>query len=231
MDNGLMELVCGDFTSDGPIAILPGSFNPPTVAHVGLAEAALARVATVVFTLPRVFPHKSYEGVCQAGRLDLLRKLTLHQPRFAVAVTEGGLFVEMAREFGRFRPAGEVFLLCGRDAAERILGWNYPESDPLDRQLEEFQLLVAARHGFFLPPPRLKHRIESLVTEANWDEVSSTAVRVAIENGEPWQHLVPEQIHEQVEAAYKRGSEDSIRNRLQRVEAKGQPKSGSIEAR
>ena len=42
------------------LGILPGTFNPVTVAHLALAHAALRHVDEVVFVLPRVFPHKNY---------------------------------------------------------------------------------------------------------------------------------------------------------------------------
>ncbi len=71
-----MELVSGEFTTNGPVAILPDSFHPPTFAHPGLAEAALARAENVLFVLPRAFPHMRYEGVSQAERLGLLKALT-----------------------------------------------------------------------------------------------------------------------------------------------------------
>ena len=42
------------------LGILPGTFNPPTRAHVALAEAALGEVDEALFVLPRSFPHKEY---------------------------------------------------------------------------------------------------------------------------------------------------------------------------
>ena len=205
-----MELVSGDFTINSPAAILPGSFNPPTIAHLGLAEAALARVATVVFVLPRAFPHKSYDGVAQTERLALLNALTPCHPRFAVAISDGGLFAEMARELRQLQPSlTEIFLVCGRDAAERILSWHYPEADPIERQLDEFRLLVAARQGACHPPAQFADRIELLITDSNWDDVSSTSVRNAINSGASWRHLVPTQIHELVETLYSPSRFDS----------------------
>src|ERR1039458_5080843 len=44
------------------LGVLPGTFNPVTVAHLALAEAALTIVDEVVFVLPRQFPHKTYSG-------------------------------------------------------------------------------------------------------------------------------------------------------------------------
>lgn len=205
-----MELVAGHLTKNGPIGILPGSFHPPTVAHLGLARAALARVETVVFTLPRAFPHKQYEAVSQAERLDLLRCLAGPEPRFAVALSEGGLFIDMARELRALHPAAtEVFLICGRDAAERIVDWPYPPTDPLQRQFEQYSLLVAARQGEYLPPPHLRNHIETLTTAENWDEISATRVRECILAGEDWRPLVPQVLHEPVEKIYSPSRLDS----------------------
>ena len=201
-----MELISGEFFSGLPVALLPGNFNPPTIAHLGLAQAALGRVATVVFTLPVAFPHKRFDGVDHAARLALLQALTAHEPRFAVARTEGGLFLEIARELRELHPsAGEVHLLCGRDAAERIINWHYPAAHSLTTQLNEYRLLVAARQGEFDPPTEIRLCTERLFTESNWDEVSATEIRKSIQTGGAWRHLVPEQIHGHVEKLYGAG--------------------------
>ena len=200
----------GQFTEGGAVAILPGSFHPPTVAHLGLARAALGHVSRVVFALPRTFPHKRYEGVGLEERVGMLRRLTAGEARFAVAVSEGGLFVEMARELRALVPgAREVYLLCGRDAAERIVNWPYPESEPFVRQVELFSLLVAGRQGTFTPPEELRQSIALLETEENWDEVSATRVREAIAAGEDWRALVPAPIQAEVERLYSPSRLDS----------------------
>jgi nicotinic acid mononucleotide adenylyltransferase len=205
-----MELAAPDFTTGNAVAILPGSFHPPTIAHLGLAQAALARVDTVLFALPRAFPHKTYGRVALQDRLLVLQQLIASQPRFAVAIAESGLFAGMARELRLLRPqTSEIFLLCGRDAADRIVTWPYPEADPIERQLDDFQLLVAARDGVYTPPPDLQPRVLTLPAAANWDGISSTLVRQAIEAGEPWRHLVPGPIHHLVETLYSPSRLDS----------------------
>jgi len=67
------------------LGVFPGSFNPPTVAHLALARAALRHVDEVVFVLPRVFPHKNYRGATFHQRLDLLLLATAGESAFAVA--------------------------------------------------------------------------------------------------------------------------------------------------
>src|SRR6266481_5048296 len=80
------------------LAILPGAFNPPTRAHLAMAESALTVVDEVLFVLPRLFPHKDYTGAGFEKRVELLQAALAGNPRFSLAATTRGLFVEMARQ-------------------------------------------------------------------------------------------------------------------------------------
>lgn len=209
-----MDFVAGSITNARRVAILPGSFHPPTIAHEGLANVALERVDAVVFALPRAFPHKSYDGVDLDGRLQMLIRLAAADERFAVAVSDGGLFIEMARELRQYAPHIDTpIVLCGRDAAERIVSWPYDDAVSIESQLAEYRLLAASRGGLFQPPEALAEYVETI--DAQWDDVSSTTVREAITSGAPWRHLVPERIHAEVERLYSRSRLDSrnARNR------------------
>jgi nicotinate-nucleotide adenylyltransferase len=183
------------------IGVLPGAFNPPTRAHVALAEAAMGHVERVIFVLPRTLPHKDYSGVPFQERLAMVRAVA--KPRFEVAVTGGGLFVEIA-EWLRSVIAkdDELVFLCGRDAAERIVGWDYGEPGAFLRMLDEFSMLVASRNGDYEPPEEVRHRIRPLTLGMECGHISATEVRERMESGEPWEHLVPEAIHEQVRKLY-----------------------------
>lgn len=94
-------------------------------------------------------------------------------------------------------------MLCGRDAAERILHWDYGEPGAIERMLEEFRLLVAARRGECSLPPTLAPAIGRLELSGEFDHVSATEVRRRIAAGEPWEHLVPATVHDQVRRLYR----------------------------
>jgi nicotinate-nucleotide adenylyltransferase len=174
------------------LGILPGAFNPPTRAHLGVAEAALDIVDEVLFALPRAFPHKEYAGPGFEMRLETLRAALAGHPRFSLAATEGGLFVELAREARRSYGADpQLFLLCGRDAAERIVNWDYGAGDSIQKQLELFELIVASRGGMWEPPPEIRSRVRLIALPAGFNDVSSSEVRRRIRAGEPWRDLVP----------------------------------------
>lgn len=185
------------------LAVFSGSFHPPTRAHLALARAALAVVDEVLFVLPRVFPHKVYGAVSLEQRMTLLLAATEGEPRFSVAATDGGLFLEIAAECRHaYGPDIELYFLCGRDAAERIIHWDYGPLPPIARQLESYHLLVAARRGAFTPPASLAAAVRTLPLDAGYSEVSATEVRRRIRAGEPWRHLVPASITEQVARLY-----------------------------
>jgi nicotinic acid mononucleotide adenylyltransferase len=184
------------------IALLAGAFNPPTRAHMALARAALDYAPEVVFVLPRAFPHKPWEGTDPARRLEWLVKLCHSAGGLSAAAADGGLFLEIARECRQATRAGRVLLACGRDTAERIVGWDYADGPSIEDQLEEYELLVAPRQGFYVPPPALAEKVHALRLAGDYDEASSTAVREAIVAGRHWGHLVPDEIAREVAAAY-----------------------------
>jgi nicotinate (nicotinamide) nucleotide adenylyltransferase len=189
-------------TSPARLGVLAGGFNPPTIAHLALADGARAYVDQLLYVVPRVYPHKEYSGATLDQRLEMLASLELTVPQ-SVAVTEQGLLIDIARECRReFGPDTRLYFLCGRDAAERVLGWDYGREGVVEEMLREFELLVASRSGEFVPPPEFRTRIHLIDLAGRHDHVSSTEVRERIRRGEAWQHLVPEGIVEQVRKIY-----------------------------
>jgi nicotinate (nicotinamide) nucleotide adenylyltransferase len=177
------------------LGVFPGSFHPPTRAHLALARAALNIVDELLFVLPRHFPHKGWEGVGFEDRARMLEAAAGEEARFSVAASQNGLFIEIARECRQaYGPKPELYFLCGRDAAERAVSWDYGRPGAFAEQLREYQLLVAPRRGIYVPPEELRGRIHTLDMEDDYDELSSSEVRRRIASGEAWQRLVPEAI-------------------------------------
>jgi nicotinate (nicotinamide) nucleotide adenylyltransferase len=189
-------------TSPARLGVLAGGFNPPTIAHLALAAGARDYVDQVLYVVPRVYPHKEYSGATLEQRVEMLGSLDLNLPQ-SIAVTEQGLLIDIARECrSEFGPDTRLYFLCGRDAAERVLGWDYGRGGVVEEMLNEFELLVASRSGEFVPPPEFRTRIHLLDLAGRHDHVSSTEVRERIARGEAWQHLVPKEIVEQVREIY-----------------------------
>jgi len=174
------------------LGILPGTFNPVTVDHLALAQAAAGYEVEVLFVLPRMFPHKEYAGATFHERLELLGLALASFPHFSIAASDGGLFVDIANECrAAYGPAVRLTFLCGRDAAERIAGWDYGAPGAFGEMLRHFDLAVAARRGEYQPPPQLSASFRLLELSGEFAHVSATEVRRRIASHEPWEHLVP----------------------------------------
>src|SRR5437867_4750129 len=80
----------------GSIAILPGSFNPPTAAHLLLAERARREgFGCVLYVLARSTVDKEPSGLIPEDRLLSLR-FVAQRAGMGVAVCSAGLYVDMA---------------------------------------------------------------------------------------------------------------------------------------
>ncbi|HLK49127.1 MAG TPA: adenylyltransferase/cytidyltransferase family protein [Bryobacteraceae bacterium] len=186
------------------LGILPGTFNPVTVAHLALAGAAQSVCDEVLFVLPRVFPHKEYSGASLEQRIELLDSALHGAPAFSLAVADRGLFVEIAEECRQaYGAAVRLSFLCGRDAAERIASWRYDRPGAFAEMLRHFDLLVARRQGEYAPPAGLSARMERLVLPQEFDPVSATEVRERLGRGHAWEHLVPAAIRDRVRQIYR----------------------------
>ena len=203
-----MEFFWRSARKPGRLGVFPGTFNPVTVAHMALAEGALAVVDEVVFILPRQFPHKTFCGASFEQRIELLGMARGGDPRYSVAASERGLFAEIAGECREAYGADiRLSFLCGRDAAERVANWDYGRRGAYVEMLREFDLLIAARGGEYHPPENLVNSCARLELNGAWDHVSASEVRTRIGRGEPWEHLVPAAVRRRVGEIYTTGGD------------------------
>jgi nicotinate-nucleotide adenylyltransferase len=185
------------------LGVLGGAYNPITHAHLVLARTAVeqARLDEVLFVLSKIPPHKRIEGATIDQRLEMMRLAVAEVPFATVGLCTHGLFLHIAAALKDAYPERpEVFFIVGRDAAERILTWPYPDpAVALEKMFTAFQLLVFRRRGEFTLPAlhllqRYADRIHLLRLSEDLDHVSSTAVRDLAAAGRPLQGLVPEAV-------------------------------------
>lgn len=196
----MIRVVEGTLVGAGRLGILPAAFNPPTIAHVALAEAAREQFALdqVAFVLPHTLPHKRLDHEDFDRRLRWVASLTENQGAWLAASAEQGLVVEIVREFReQVSDSVEIFVISGRDAAERFVAWDYGDAASFDEQLRYFQLLVGSRNGAYRVALRHSTRIHSFAISTKFDRVSATAVRDQLDL-----NTVPETIRDSVEKAF-----------------------------
>ena len=182
------------------LGVLGGAYNPITLAHLMIADTAVNSfdLHEILFLLPEVPPHKTIFGATLDQRLTLMQLAVADRPYASVGLSTHGLFIDIYQALLQIYPAQpEVFFLTGRDAAERILTWDYDNAEvALHQMLTSFQLIVCDRDGaFHLPDDPLlrpyQHRIHRCALPPHYNHISSTVVRERCQQGLPVDGLVP----------------------------------------
>jgi len=186
------------------LGVLSGTFNPPTRAHLALAEqAALALLLDeVLFVLPEIPPHKRQLEASLEQRAEMLVLAVGAYPNFSAAITTHGLFLDIHRAIAPLYPAQtQVFFLAGRDAAERIL-LRWPYTDPqqaLADMFARFEFVVAQRGGPFVvprdsPAASYAEKIHFLTLPAEYEACSGTLARERVSRDQPAEDVVPTEV-------------------------------------
>lgn len=161
------------------VGVYPGSFNPPTLAHLAIAEHARRRhqldqvelsVSTVALGKETV-THPRFEH-----RIEVLHAVTAELSWLTVRVTEHRLLVDVAR--------GYELLIVGADKWEQIQDPSWYDDDPEARDAAIAELppvAIAPRDGLPVPDDGLLD-----VDRKATDGVSSTRARAG------HLHLLPE---------------------------------------
>ena len=203
----MVRTVTGQLVRKGRVGLLPAAYSPPTSAHVALGETAhrLFGLRQVVLVLARKMPHKQIQIPDVDARLGWLARIAAERPGWAACSCPTGLVIDVVKAFRRETgPACQLFVIAGRDAAERWVSWDYGKGETFAQQLGRFELLVGSRDRGYRPPRGLRDKIHTFEMAESHRQTSSSSVREAILHGIPWRHMVPREIWEDVSAAYPR---------------------------
>ncbi|MHB8513252.1 MAG: nucleotidyl transferase family protein [Actinomycetota bacterium] len=198
----LVSPMPGDATR---LAILSGSFNPPTSAHALLAERALADGYVVVFVLPVSPAGKTPSGFISEDRLLALE--SIRKSGMAIGICAHGLYAHQAESAARAFNAKEIVFLAGSDKLFQIFDdvWYEDRDRSLDALFERARVMVAPRGDTIeqiqsvLAEPRnarYAERVEVLPLHPAVGDLSSTRVRGLLASGSDSAGLVPSSVKE-----------------------------------
>lgn len=148
---GLQEVHRPRVRSLTRLAVLPGSFNPLTNAHLALARAALQSglVDAVDYLLAsRTVNKERIEGASLSDRLICLTESTRSEPREGVMLVNRGLYVEQAEDIRLSLPSlEELWFVVGYDKIVQIFDHRYyvDRDAALDRLFTLASFLVSPR--------------------------------------------------------------------------------------
>jgi nicotinate-nucleotide adenylyltransferase len=184
------------------VGVLGGTFDPPHVGHLVLAEEARVRLGlTRVVWVPAGDPwRKSGAAVSTPEhRLAMVRLAVAGNPAFETSTLEtdrsGPSFtVDTLAALHDAEPASELYFIVGADALEDLPNWREPA-----RVIELATLAVAARGGAKPQAADLDARLPGLGKRVVWVEmpridIQATELRERVASGLSVRYFVPEPV-------------------------------------
>jgi hypothetical protein len=166
----------------GPIGCYPGTFDPPTVAHLAVAEAAvaaagLARLDLVVSRRP--LGKAAATTPTLEDRLAVLHQVAGTRPWLGIAVTDHRLIADIA--------AGYDAVVVGADKWRQVVdpAWYGGSTAARDAALSRLPRVLVAPRGDDRPAG-----VELLDVDEDHRPVSATAVREGHDGATAW--MLPE---------------------------------------
>lgn len=154
----------------GGIGVFPGTFNPPTVGHVAVADAAVARLQLdrldLVLSESPLDKHGNGDLLPLGQRVELVRVAMAGRPWARVETTPHQLIADIAE--------GYDVVVMGADKWAQLGDPRYYGGDPAarDAALAALPAVMVAPRGGWPVPEALRLDVAGWVAE-----VSATAVR------------------------------------------------------
>lgn len=184
------------------LGLFGGSFNPPHVGHLAVAEACaealdLDRVVWMPAATP---PHKQGDATLASGadRLALVEAAIAGNDRFAASAHEVdrgdvSYTVDTLRHLTQAHPEAAWYLIVGGDSLAGFASWREPR-----------EILRLARLGAYARPEADLGDVPSWVTERTTRvegpllDLSSTQLRARLGAGRTVRYLVPEAVRREI---------------------------------
>lgn len=190
------------------VGVFGGTFDPPHMAHLALAEEALHQLnlSQVLWMITPNPPHKrGVEITPFVLRLEMLKEALKDYARFEISTLEAELpppqyAVETVRLLREKLPDSELFYLMGEDSLRDLPLWHQPAKlvslldgigvlrrpeVVLDWEILETSLPGLREKVFFFNAPLL--------------QIASHEIRQRISSGQPYRYMVPEGVARVIE--------------------------------
>jgi len=185
------------------IGILGGTFDPPHIGHIALAQAAMAQLELdeVLWIPAGRNPLKQRRATPAKQRLEMVQLAIEGQPAMAasdIEISRGGpsYTVDTLFELQHVKP-GDYWLILGADSLKSFDSWKGPE-----------RILKMARLAVTVRPPHTRDSVEDKMTAElkraiDWIEmpvsdVSSTDIRLRVDERRVFNQLVPAKVYDYI---------------------------------
>jgi nicotinate-nucleotide adenylyltransferase len=186
------------------IGIFGGTFDPPHLGHLALAEAAREQLGLdcVLWVVAGQSPLKQdSEAAPAAQRLEMVQAAIAGHPAFALSQVDVArpaphYTVDTVAIIAAERPDAELYFIMGEDSLRDLPRWRQP-GDLLAR----CRLAVFQRPGVDTDLTQLEAAIPGLAARVDWVnapqiDIASRDLRQRVRAGRSIRYLVPEPVLE-----------------------------------
>ena len=182
------------------IGVLGGSFDPPHLGHLGIAEfvASNRQLDKVLFVVANI----QWQKAAEEEMLDSFHRLAMVELAVEeidgfyasnIEIERGGdsVTVETLEALCEADPEARYELIIGADNASTMSTWR--RSDELEQYAE---IIVVGRPGFHFSDAEKQFNFVTL--DGPRFDVSSEAIRSAVKSGDPIDHFVPNSVEDYI---------------------------------
>lgn len=174
------------------IGLLGGTFDPPHIGHFIIADEVRAslQLDEIWFIPNNEPPHKSKALSDKLHRLQMLNQVIGGNDIFSVndieLHREGKSYtIDTVTELTNEYPNMQFFFIIGADMVEYLPHWK-----DIDKLMEKIQFVGVKRQGY-----ELKSSYPIIEVGIPTVEISSSDIRERVEQGLPFQFLVPKEVY------------------------------------
>ena len=179
------------------IGIFGGSFDPPHIGHLAIAEQAREqmRLDAVYFVPAYIPPHKRKRSFARSDHRLTMTRLALRGNKFFkvsnVEIKRAGVSytVDTVQQFRRRFPQAELFLLIGSDNLADFQKWKSYKSI-----LTAATLLVYPRSGTASSKEASFSSRKVFFVKGEFLDISSSSIRIAASAKHSIRYLVPDAV-------------------------------------
>ncbi len=183
------------------LAVFGGSFDPPHIGHVHVAEAAaeLFCLDEVIWIPAHRSPFKTDSKMsADSDRLAMIERAIVDYPLFSVSDIElqrGGVSytIDTLRAIQTDLPDAQLFLLIGEDAYVEFDRWHLPD------EIRNMARLIVYPRAHERPRRFISVEPDECIEGVHMD-VSSSDIRKKIKRGESIDGLVPDTVRVYIES-------------------------------
>jgi nicotinate-nucleotide adenylyltransferase len=187
------------------IGIFGGTFNPPHIGHLIVAERIReeAKLDKVIFIPCSSPPHKQEKSYLSQiaspeHRFEMVKIAIRNNPFFEVSdieIKRGGVSytIDTINQLTKESQTDEFYLLIGADQFKEFHTWKEPYEI-----VKKAKLIVFNRPNYTIPDTEFS-KFAEFITVPNI-EISASSIRERVRNGKSIKYLVPAEVEEYIYA-------------------------------